>query len=199
MNEKNIYIELEDCYLLKVKYKDTWCDSYIDKESYEKVSSRVWRTNHKKNKVYLVSGSVKTNNSVYLHNFIMNHVCTPKFEVDHLDGNSLNNRISNLKIVTRQENVDNTRVRIDNKIGIRGVCQNNKNKLYKCDFSYHKKRFYFKDFKTVEEAVYCRKYAEEYFGIETLSKNPLAKKYLTLSEEQSSKIKEYVHSKISGN
>lgn len=197
IKEKNQFIELKDCYLMKVQYKNIWYDVYIDKDDYEIVSSRHWRTSHKKRKVYIVSGSKAKNNVVYLHNFIMNYVYQDKKEIDHIDGNSLNNRKSNLRLVSRQANIDNTKVRIDNKIGIRGVSYSKKEKKYVCDFTYHKTRYYFKHWNTCEQAVYCRKFAEEYFGIETLSKNPLAKQYLTLSDEEAKIIKQEVHNKIS--
>lgn len=197
IKEPNKYTELEDCYLLEVQYKDIWYKSYIDKEDYEKIKTRHWRASHKKRKVYLVSGSKAKNNVVYIHNFLLDYVYHPGFEVDHTDGNSLNNRKNNLRIISRQANIDNTKVRCDNQIGIRGITQNKKSKLFVCDFYYHKKRFYFKNWKTIEEAIYCRKYAEEYFGIEILSKNPLTKQYLTLSNFEAQEIKEYVHNIIS--
>ena len=197
--EDNIFLKHSDFYLIKVQYKNIWYDSYIDLDDYEKVSNRHWRVSHKRNKVYLVSGSKTKGNVQYLHNFLMNYTPNSGYEIDHLDGNSLNNRKSNLKLVSRQENIDNTKVRIDNKIGIRGVSQNSKNKMYKCDFVYHGQRYYFKDWKTLEEAVYCRKYAEEFFKKDTLIRNPLAQQFFTLSEEQALEIKKYVYNKISGN
>ena len=103
-----------------------------------------------------------------------------------------------MRIVTRQQNIDNTRVRIDNKIGIRGISQDKRNKLYCCDFIHRKQRFYFKPWKMLEEAVYNRKMAEEYFGIETLSRNPLAAKYINeLSDYQKEDIRQYTYDKIS--
>ena len=195
---KNEYFEQDDCYLIKIQYKTEYISVYIDKEDLEKVQLYNWRTSHKRNKIYIVTGQSKNHNLMYLHNYLMNYAPIPQQEIDHIDGNSCNNRKSNLRLVLRQSNIDNTKVRIDNQIGIRGVSQNKKNGLYKCDFSYHNQRFYFKDWKTCEEAVYCRKIAEDYFGIETLSKNPLAQQYLNkLSEKQKEKIRVYVYSKIS--
>ena len=43
------------------------------------------------------------------------------FEVDHIDGNILNNRIENLRVVTRSVNCSNQRKRKDNKSGFCGV------------------------------------------------------------------------------
>lgn len=201
MNKKedNKYIIKENYCILQVQYKNYWYDVYIDLEDIEKVQQYHWRASHKKNKVYIITGSFANHNAKYLHNFLMNYIPQDKMEIDHIDGNSLNNQKNNLRLVTRQENIDNTKVRIDNQIGIRGVSQNKKNHLYKCDFSFHGHRYYFKDWKTVEEAVYCRKYAEEYFNIDTLNKNFLAVQYLTLSLSEQEKIKQYVHNKISGN
>ena len=193
---KNEYFELEDCLLIKIQYKKDFIEVYVDKEDGEKIKQYNWRTSHKKNKIYIVTGQSRNNNLMYLHNYLMNYVPVPKQEIDHIDGNSCNNRKSNLRLVSRQANIDNTKVRFDNKIGIRGICKT-KN-LYKCDFSYHGKRYYFKDWKTCEEAVYCRKIAEEYFGIEILSRNPLAQQYIDkLTEEQKTLIRSYVHTKIS--
>lgn len=197
IKEQNKYTELKDCYMLEIAYKDKWYKAYISKEDFDKVKERHWRASHKKNKVYLVSGSKWKDNVVYMHNYILSYTYQPGYEVDHEDGNSLNNRRENLRIVTRQQNIDNTKVRIDSKIGIRGISQDKRNKRYIVDFYYHKERWHFQPWKTIEEAVYCRKFAEEYFGITTLSKNPLAKQYLTLSNEKANEIKKYVHSKIS--
>lgn len=184
--DENIYIELEDCFLLKVQYKNEWIDSYISKEDYERVKIKHWRSCHKKNKIYLISGSKKKGN-IYLHNFIMNYQPVVGYEVDHMDCNSLNNRRNNLRIVTRQENIENSSARIDNKIGIRGICKTH-SKKYQVDFTYRKQRFYFPYWDTIEEAVYCRKFAEEYFGLQILNNNPLAYKYLTLNKKEQMKI-----------
>lgn len=190
--ENNIFEKIDDnTYIMKVQYKDMWYDVYIDSDDLEKVQLKHWRTSHKKQKVYIVTGQVKTKTLIYLHNYIMNYTYTTGYEVDHQDGNSLNNRKSNLKIVSRQENISNTQVRIDNKIGIRGISKNPWNS-YKVDFSHNKIRYYFPNWKTIEEAVYCRKFAEEYFNLTMLNRNPLAQQYLTLTEEQQIPIKEIV-------
>lgn len=190
--DDNRFYKLADCYVMMVQYKKLWYKVYIDINDYERVSKRHWRSSHKKNKVYVVSGSKAKNNVVYLHNFVMDYEYQDGFEVDHIDGNSLNNRKSNLRIISRQANIDNTRVRCDNKIGIRGVSYSKREKRYITDFVHHNLRFYFHHWKTINEAVYCRKFAEDHFGITTLSKNPLAEQYLTLPEEQVDIIRQHV-------
>ena len=56
------------------------------------------------------------------------------------------------------------------------------------DFYYMKKRYYFPRWKTIEEAVYCRKFAEEYFHMNILNNNPLVLQYLTLDKEKQTEI-----------
>lgn len=179
-----------------IPYKNELITCYIDPEDVEKVKDRVWRISKKKNKYYVISGSKAKNNSVYLHTFVLNQDVPEGYEIDHIDGNSLNNKKDNLRIITRQENIVNTRVRIDNKIGIRGISYSKSEKRYIVDFSYYNQRFYFQHWDNIVYAVYCRKFAEEYFGIQILNNNLLAQKYLILSNEDAQKIKTYVEETI---
>lgn len=189
IKDPNKFIEQEDCFLMQVQYKNIWYDFYIDKDDKEKTQAHHWRVSHKKNKVYAVSGNVKIGN-IYLHNFILNHAHQDGYEIDHIDGNSFNNRKSNLRIVPRLQNIQNVSARIDNKIGIRGIVFHKEWHSYTVDFSFNKKRFYFPRWKSLREAVWCRKTCEEYFGLEMLNRNPIAQKYLDLPEEQIKKVKD---------
>lgn len=192
IKENNRYILCDDYYTMCVQYKNMWYEFQIDVDDYDKVSMRHWRTSHKKNKVYAVSGSKAKQNVVYLHNYILEYSYIPGFEVDHIDGNSFNNRKANLRICTRLENIQNSRVRIDSKIGIRGISYAKKRNTYVVDFAFNKQRYYFPNWRTLEEAVYCRKFAEEHFGLWTISQNPIAQRLLTLSDDRSEEIKNIV-------
>jgi hypothetical protein len=43
-------------------------------------------------------------------------------QIDHIDHNSLNNKIENLRLVSNKENSQNQKFRINNKSGFNGVC-----------------------------------------------------------------------------
>lgn len=189
----NKYVRHDDCYELRVQYKgNIWYSAYIDLDDYERVSQHSWRTAHKKHKVYLIT-SAGISDRIYLHNFILDHNSVKGYKVDHINGNSLDNRKCNLRVVTRQENIINSNAKCTNKLGIRGVSADSAKNLYAVAFSYCSHRFYFKSWNTIEEATYCRQCAEEYFGVSIISRNALAEQYVkTLSSDEKLCIKQYV-------
>ena len=52
--------------------------------------------------------------------YVMHHGEYPK-EIDHIDGNKTNNKIENLRSVTRSQNRKNTGLRADNTSGVKNV------------------------------------------------------------------------------
>jgi hypothetical protein len=96
--DNNVFIKNDDgSYTMRVQYKNIWYNVYIDEDDFEKVSKYHWRSSHKKRKVYIVTGQSRTKTLTYLHNYIMNYTYISGYEIDHIDGNSLNNRKCNLR------------------------------------------------------------------------------------------------------
>jgi hypothetical protein len=85
---------------------------------------------------------------IRLHRFIMNF---PTQEVDHINGNKLDNRRSNLRVCTRTQNACNLNPRPGCYSRFKGVW---KNKLRWCAFiTANGKRIYLGNFKTEEQAA----------------------------------------------
>lgn len=75
----------------------------------------------------------------------------PKFDVDHIDGNPLNNAIRNLRDVPRSVNMENQRrARSDSKVGLLGVIE--RDGKYRAEIASHGKRYRFGPFDTAEAA-----------------------------------------------
>jgi hypothetical protein len=64
--------------------------------------------------------------AVRLHRIIMERMLERPLvkgeHVDHIDGNGLNNRRSNLRLASKSNNAMNSKKRSDNKSGFKGVC-----------------------------------------------------------------------------
>lgn len=193
---RNTWADYEDYSVCNVDFKNEIISFYIDKNDKELVNQYIWRISQKRQKYYVVTGSSKKNTLLYLHQLLLPNK-NENLEIDHIDGNSLNNRRSNLRLVNRQENIDNIKAtRIDNQLGVRGVSYNKKSKKYCVDFSYHGTRYYVKDWDTKEEAIFCRYCFEKEFGLNLIVNNPLVDlKQLPLSTQK--QIHNYVLEKIS--
>lgn len=195
--KRNTWVIKGDTAICNVQYKNDVISFYIDADDYDRIKNFTWRISKKRNKYYVVTGSKHKDNMAYLHTVVLGMVMC-FFEIDHIDGNSLNNRKNNLRVVTHSENCDNIRAtRIDNKIGIRGISLDSKSKKYVVDFRYRENRYYFKQWDTIEEAVYCRKLMEDRYGLNMLKYNPLAEQYMLKDSDKKKEIENYVLSKIS--
>lgn len=84
--------------------------------------------------------------------------------LDHIDGNKLNNRISNLREVTTLENARNLRKTPRNKSGVLGVHFNQADKVWIANIGVECGRVHGGRFKTKEEAIARRRELEKEYG-----------------------------------
>lgn len=76
--------------------------------------------------------------TIKMHRFIMG-VIDPSIKVDHADGNTLNNKRSNLRIATCSQNSMNRGKAIKNRSGFKGVIFEPKKELYRVVITANKK------------------------------------------------------------
>lgn len=68
------------------------------------------------------------NHSVYLHRFLLN--APPGIQVDHINGNGLDNQKSNLRLATHGQNQFNSRKRVDSQNKYKGIYHDNQRGTY---------------------------------------------------------------------
>lgn len=89
----------------------------------------------------------------------------PTLEIDHINGNHLDNSPENLRLANRAENKRNSKLPTNNHSGYKGVHWNKKCKKWHCQIRYMKKPIYLGVYLDPLEAhlAYCKK-AKELFG-----------------------------------
>ena len=100
----------------------------------------------------------------YLHQiiFLYHYGYIPKY-IDHADGNSLNNKIENLREATQSQNIHNSSKRTTNKSGYKGVCfVNNK---WRSAIMVDGKNIYLGAYENIEDAALAYKNgANKFYG-----------------------------------
>lgn len=90
----------------------------VDDEDFELVSKYKWQA-APFGRTWSAHRTGWPKSTIFMHRVIMN--APDGFEVDHIDGNGLNNTKENLRICTHAENTKNQKLRIDSKSGYKGV------------------------------------------------------------------------------
>lgn len=89
----------------------------------------------------------------------------PRGTVDHIDGNGINNRLCNLRIVSHGENLKNKRRQSNNISGVTGVSFSQKRKRWVVQINTSPGiKTYVGSFLTLDEAIVARRTAQKTFG-----------------------------------
>lgn len=140
----------------------------IDNDDYEKVTQYEWHIQRKKqNKKYAVAGigtGIKyKRTTLRMHRLIMN--APMHMQVDHINGNGLDNRKSNLRLTTNQMNQANKGINKNNTSGYKGVTFNKQCKKYLVQITFNHENIYLGLYDSpIEAAKAYDKKAFELFG-----------------------------------
>lgn len=116
-DRKSILIELHNKNLGKLY-------TTIDSDQFELVNqfNTTWFVGYKKGHIDGVKTKIQKNKirkNVWLHRLIMNPI--EGMVVDHIDGDTLNNKLSNLRVLTAKENATNLSSVSKNKSGFTNI------------------------------------------------------------------------------
>lgn len=116
--ESQKFVELPDKILLVLRSRTFGCNKvYFDTQFLKRFKGMTWRL-FKGHKTLYAATIGKNNHVVFMHRLILNAGVK---EVDHKDGNGLNNMTSNLRPATRSQNKANRSKASSNTSGYKGV------------------------------------------------------------------------------
>jgi hypothetical protein len=127
-------------------------DAVIDAAAAHLVEHRNWSmatTGYARTGVYVGGG--EKDQTVLMHRHIVG--ATASEHVDHIDGDKLNNRRSNLRVCSRSQNLANRGVPTTNKTGFKGVSICKQTRSFRAQLKVNGEVFRIGRFKTAKEAA----------------------------------------------
>lgn len=119
----------------------------IDKEDRHTMLKHKWTVYVRCGRPYVITGK-----NLPLHKVIYNQEYKRPFCIDHINGNTLDNRKSNLRLVHDSDNVQNSKMFKSNSTGYRGVSFHKRRIKYEAYIMHHRKKIYLGYFDTAKEA-----------------------------------------------
>jgi hypothetical protein len=143
---------------------------YYDDIDHELVSGYHWMISKGKKGVFYARGYIgkkSGGNGVHdkarMHRLIMN--CPEDLQIDHIDGNGLNNQRVNLRVAKNAQNCRNQRAHSDSLTGYKGITFVKKKKLYFARIRVNNKLISLGRSKDLKKAVIrYNEAATKYFG-----------------------------------
>ena len=164
----------------------------IDFDFIEDVKYHKWRLSHK----HVVTGLPARGTQIdlaWLITGITKEQIEAGYVVDHIDGNPLNNRLSNLRICKQSENVRNKAFMSNNTSGFLGVTYRADRDRYDPEIRLNNTRCHLGYCKSVKDAVYKRYFAEKLVFGDFANEHEQTKKF-EFTKDLSQKTKDELES-----
>ena len=132
----------------------------VDDDDYKRLKNFTWSAWRNKKTFYAARKVRRAGKqfSILMHRVILD--APADMQVDHINGDGLDNRRENLRLVTPRKNTLNRSIRITNKSGYSGVYLDKRTNKFTARISLH-----IGSFDSFDEAVAARQKAEdEYYG-----------------------------------
>jgi hypothetical protein len=127
-------------------------ETCVDLADWPQVQRLRWFTRRRPHTFYVYAWHGKGREHIPLHRLITGGHFP---QVDHKDGNGLNNQRSNLRAATTQENNRNCKLRVTNLSGFKGVSWSRQSKKWKAQIMDSGRQLHLGVFASLLEAVEC--------------------------------------------
>jgi len=136
----------------------------VDDEDYGWLSKYKWTAKESGGNIfYAIRRNPENGKHLYMHKVIMGNL--RGFEVDHANGDSLDNRKSNLRICSHKQNLRNQKLSSANTSGYKGVYLRKDTKKWEAGIKVNQKRIVLGSFDDILDAAKAYNNAAiEYFG-----------------------------------
>lgn len=128
--------------------------AWVDKDVFELLNKHKWTYDPTTGYAYrrlTVEGVYK---KIYMHRLIMNN---PKvLQIDHINGNGLDNRKQNLRICSRSDNQHNRGKNKNNKSGHKNIYWHTQTSKWRVGVMHKRKNYHGGEFDNLEDAVKAR-------------------------------------------
>jgi hypothetical protein len=141
----------------------------VDKEDFEWLSKFKWHA-HKRGRTWYARRTVESEGlqkTDFMHRAILAHHGHDLTvgEVDHINGDGLDNRKSNLQVISHAENIRKSRTQSNNTSGFRGVSWHKRDQVWSAFIEVNNVRKYLGSFKSkINAALAYDEAARKYFG-----------------------------------
>lgn len=141
---------------------------YFDLEDYSRINLYFWITHDDGTNKYMRAYKETINDKhvyIFMHNLIMKGDLSDNMLVDHIHGKTLDNRKSELRIVTKSQNSMNKPKPVNNTSGHKGVSYSKLQNEWVAYIACNNVHIHLGTFTHKEDAISARKIAEiKYFG-----------------------------------
>ena len=125
-------------------------ETKVDDEWFPILSKWSWKVRFGNGRPY-AQRNAAGGKAIIMHRYIL--MATGESEIDHINGDSLDNRECNLRFATRSLNMHNRGPQKNNTTGYKGVCFDKNRGKYMASISVNRKQYNLGRFDTAEEAA----------------------------------------------